>query len=60
MATTRAKTAALRTRKQIYAARVRASPCRKQTSKCRDKYGCKFTKAGKRKTYCRKLKNRHA
>ena len=50
-----------RTRKQIYRARVKSSTCRgKNFTKCRRKNGCKFTKSGKRKSYCRRLTNRHA
>ena len=50
-----------RTRKQIYRARVKSSMCRgKSFTKCRLKNGCKRTKAGTRKSYCRQLTNRHA
>lgn len=50
-----------RTRKQIYRARVKSSPCRgKDYTKCRRKVGCKRTRAGRRKSYCRRLTNRHA
>lgn len=47
-----------RTKKATYIARVKTSPCRGQTSKCRVKYGCKKTRRGKRKSYCRKRTNR--
>ena len=61
MAQTRSKTAKLRSRKQIYRSRVKNSPCRGKMSRtCRKKYGCKKTKAGTRKSYCRKNKNRSA
>jgi hypothetical protein len=61
MAQTRSKTAKLRTRKQIYRSRVKHSPCRGVSSNvCIAKYGCKKTKAGTRKSYCRKYKNRNA
>jgi hypothetical protein len=61
MAQTRSKTAKMRSRKQIYRSRVKHSPCRgKMSSACREKYGCKKTKAGTRKSYCRKMKNRSA
>jgi hypothetical protein len=61
MATTRSQAAARRTRKQIYRSRVKHSPCRGQIkSACREKYGCKNTTAGRRRSYCRKLKNRNA
>ncbi len=49
------------TRKHIYRSRVKSSPCRnKSFTKCRLRYGCKRTMSGKRKSYCRKSKNRHA
>ena len=58
MVTTRSKT---RTRKQIYRARVKSSPCRGKTyDKCRRRYGCKKTNPGTRKSYCRKTTNRRA
>ena len=50
----------MRTKKQIYRSRVKSSPCRGQTEKCRKKYGCKKTRKGTRKSYCRKSSNRHA
>lgn len=50
-----------RTKKNIYRARVKASPCRgKKTDACRKKYGCKKTKKNVRKSYCRKSHNRSA
>lgn len=49
-----------RSRKAVYLARVKSSPCRGQTEKCRIKYGCKRTRRGKRRSYCRKRTNRHA
>ncbi len=50
-----------RTRKQVYRARLKSSNCRGRSgTKCRLKYGCKTTKAGRRKSYCRSLKNRSA
>ena len=42
--------------KRTYRKRVKASHCRKAKS-CRKAKGCKMTKAGKRKGYCRKVKN---
>ena len=60
MVHTRSKTAKLRSKKQIYRSRVKQSPCRGQTRACRQRYGCKKTKAGSRKSYCRKNKNRSA
>ena len=51
----------MRTRKQIYRARVKTSRCRGQTrSKCLEKYGCRNTRSGRRRSYCRKLVNRGA
>lgn len=50
-----------RTRRQIYRSRVKNSHCRGQDyTHCRRKDGCKTTKAGRRKSYCRKLTNRSA
>ena len=47
--------------KRIYRRRVKESPCRgKSFTECRHKYGCKRTMKGKRPSYCRKTKNRHA
>ena len=51
---------ARRSRKQIYRSRVKSSPCRGQTEKCRLKYGCKKTRKGRKNSYCRKTTNRHA
>jgi len=52
---------AYRTRKQIYRSRANSSSCRgKSYTQCRLKDGCKRTKNGRRKSYCRKLTNRHA
>ena len=60
MVQTRSKTAKRRTRRQIYRSRVKHSPCRGKTSGCREKYGCKKTKSGRRRSYCRKITNRNA
>lgn len=61
MATTRSASRHSRTKKQIYRARVKSSPCRgKKSSRCMKKYGCKNTKKGNRKSYCRKRTNRSA
>jgi len=58
---TRSKSRKMRSRKQIYHARVKTSPCRGQTADgCRKKYGCKKTKSGNRKSYCRKDTNRRS
>ena len=46
-----------RSKKAIYRARVKTSVCRGQT-RCRLRNGCKKTRAGKRKSYCRKRTNR--
>lgn len=54
---TRSKT---RTKRRIYRSRVKSSPCRGQTKKCRIKYGCKKTRSGRRRSYCRKSHNRSA
>ena len=50
MVHTRSKTAKLRSKKQIYRSRVKHSPCRGQTRACRERYGCRKTKAGTRKS----------
>ena len=61
MAVTRGMTAARRTKKQIYRSRVRNSWCRgKKISRCTLRSGCKPTKQGRRRTYCRKSTNRSA
>jgi len=61
MAMTRSKTHQRHTKRAIYRARVKSSPCRGQLrSACLEKYGCKNTKAGRRRSYCRKKKNRNA
>lgn len=61
MAMTRAmkkRMTASKTRKvKAYRKRVKQSICRK-TKSCRAAKGCKMTKSGKRKSYCRKVKNR--
>ena len=50
-----------RTRKQVYRARLKTSNCRgKSFTSCRLKNGCKRTMAGRRRSYCRSRKNRHA
>lgn len=50
-----------RTRKQVYRARLKTSNCRgKSFTSCRLKNGCKRTTAGRRRSYCRSRKNRHA
>ncbi len=57
MMLTRSKTK----RRTIYRARVKRSPCRNRTETgCRKKYGCKYTRKGKRASYCRKSHNRSA
>lgn len=58
MVMTRSKS---RTRKQIYRSRTKSSSCRgKSFTKCRLKNGCKRTRSGRRKSYCRKRSNRSA
>ena len=50
-----------RTKKQIYRRRVKTSRCRGKTSTtCRLKNGCKRTKSGRIKSYCRHRANRNA
>jgi hypothetical protein len=61
MAMTRSITRQRRTKRHIYRSRVKTSPCRGQIrSACLEKYGCKNTKAGRRRSYCRKKMNRRA
>ncbi len=61
MVMTRSKTRIMRSRKQIYRQRVKTSPCRgKIRTNCLKKYGCKNTRAGRRRSYCRKKMNRNA
>lgn len=49
-----------RNKRSIYRSRVKSSPCRGQTRRCRNKYGCKKTLSGRRRSYCRKSRNRSA
>lgn len=50
-----------RTKKQIYRRRVKTSRCRGKTfTTCRLKNGCKRTKSGRIKSYCRHRANRNA
>lgn len=61
MAMTRSKTRASKLKKQIYRSRVKRSRCRGKTSAtCKAARGCATTKAGRRRSYCRKSKNRKA
>lgn len=48
-----------RSKKRIYRSRIKSSPCRGQTNKCKKKNGCKKTRRGRRRSYCRKSTNRH-
>lgn len=48
-----------RLRKQTYRARVRSSKCRGQTKHCTRSRGCKRTRRGIRRSYCRKSRNSH-
>lgn len=50
------KSKTTKTARKTYRKRVKASGCRKASS-CRKARGCKATKSGKRKSYCRKVKN---
>lgn len=60
MAMTRSKTRVSRTKKQIYRSRVKSSRCRGRNSRaCKAAPRCQTTKAGRRRSYCRKSKNRH-
>jgi hypothetical protein len=50
-----------RTRKQVYSARLKTSNCRgRSATRCRLKDGCKLTKNGRRKSFCRSIKDRSA
>ena len=50
-----------RSRKQVYRARLKTSNCRGRSfTTCRLKDGCKRTRRGRRKSYCRSRKNRSA
>ncbi len=61
MAQTRSMTRTRRTKTKIYRDRVKSSVCRKLSKdKCRKKNGCKSTKRGRRRSYCRSMKNRKA
>lgn len=48
-----------RTKKRIYRRRTANSKCRGRTTGCTAKKGCKRTRSGSRKSYCRKASNRH-
>ena len=58
MVKTRAQTRKLKSKVASYRRRVKQSKCRGLTRTCRKAKGCKMTKSGKRKTYCRKVANR--
>lgn len=61
MVNTRSSTRKSQTKKRLYRSRVKNSQCRgKSWSKCRSKNGCKTTRKGKRRSYCRKSRNHHA
>ena len=58
MARTRAQTKKLLSKRKSYRRRVKTSKCRsKPRYACAATTGCKLTKSGKRKTYCRKSSN---
>ena len=58
MARTRAQTKKLLSKRKSYRKRVKTSKCRsKPRYACAATKGCKLTKSGKRKTYCRKSSN---
>jgi hypothetical protein len=47
-------------KRQSYRKRVKLSQCRGKTSgKCRKRNGCKVTMKGRRRSYCRKVSNKH-
>jgi hypothetical protein len=47
-----------RSRKQLYASRLKSSQCRGKTAyTCRLRNGCKRTRKGMRNSYCRRSKN---
>ena len=59
MATTRSKSSAAKTRKQIYRQRVKASRCRGRRGRvCNKTEGCKYA-SGTKRSFCRKNKNRN-
>ena len=61
MVQTRSMARTRRTKTKIYRDRVKSSVCRKLSKdKCRKKNGCKSTKRGRRRSYCRSMKNRRA
>ena len=61
MVQTRSMARTRRTKTKIYRDRVKSSVCRKLSKdKCRKKNGCKSTKRGRRRSYCRSMKNRSA
>ena len=46
-------------RRRTYRARTKSSVCRgKTTYTCRRRIGCKKTRTGRRKSYCRKRSNK--
>ena len=46
-------------KRQAYRSRVKTSQCRGKTwNKCKRRDGCKTTKVGRKKSYCRKRSNR--
>jgi len=56
MAQTRTMTHRRRTKTKIYRGRVKTSVCRKLSKdRCRKKNGCKSTKKGRRRSYCRSM-----
>ncbi len=59
-AKTRSKTSISKARKQTYRRHLKNSMCRGATKRCLYRWGCKHTKSGKRKSYCRRNTNIHA
>ncbi len=48
-----------RSRRRTYRSRTKSSVCRGKTAAtCRRRIGCKKTRHGKRKSYCRKRSNK--
>ena len=60
MVTTRSASRKAQSKKRLYRARVKSSQCRgKSWSTCRKRNGCKTTRRGSRRSYCRKSRNSH-
>ena len=55
---TRSITRSIKQKKSVYRSRVKNSKCRGKTRHCTLRRGCKKTRTGKRKSYCRSRKNK--